>query len=224
MNNNSNDISPSLTCTKSLDINSDSNDEYQQQQQQHQEEPVDPRVQGELERLNSTSSDINNMENELEQAKSLFNTLKSRQLQRLEILQKKLGPCISKAKPYYEYLHLCESLKLKAQTAVQDFQKANSLYKTAKETLSVAEQSLTTGEIPSAMQEHLSEVCAKINLSKKNADIKEEYHRRIAKDYQQAEQKCQQLEISLKSSISKSRYNTVSKIFSSNFFLTIFFF
>jgi hypothetical protein len=56
----------------------------------------------ELERLNKASTDINKLENELEEAKALFISTKNRQAQRIEYLQKKLGTCIQKSKPYYD--------------------------------------------------------------------------------------------------------------------------
>ena len=112
-----------------------------------------------------------------QESKSLFTTSKNRQTQRLEFLQKKLGSCIQKAKPYYESIELTERLQYETQKAVIDFQKANSLYKTAKETMQVAENSLDSNEIPDVWQEHLSTTVSKINQSKRAADQAEENHR-----------------------------------------------
>jgi hypothetical protein len=135
----------------------------------------------------------------------LFTTSKNRQTQRLEFLQKKLGSCIQKAKPYYESIELTERLQYETQKAVIDFQKANSLYKTAKETMQVAESSLDTHEIPDVWQEHLSTTVAKINQSKRAADQAEENHRYKAIEYQMAEKRSQFLEKDLKRSIAKSK-------------------
>jgi len=168
-------------------------------------EALDPRIQVELERLNKACGDINQMENELEEAKSMFITSKNRQTQRLEYLQKKLGSCITKSKPYYESLEQTERLQIETQKAVLDFQKANSIYKTAKETLTVAENSLDSGEIPDVWQEHLSSTVTKINISKKIADQAEENHRHKALEYQMSEKKSQYLEKDLKRHISKSK-------------------
>ena len=96
-------------------------------------------------------------------------------------------------------------LQLETQHAVQEFQKANSLYKTAKETLSVAEHSLNKGEIPDAWQEHLSSTITKINLSKKAADQAEENHRKKAIEYQQAEQRMLNLQKEFRRSIAKAQ-------------------
>jgi hypothetical protein len=40
----------------------------------------------------------------------MFTNSRSRQLQRLEFLQKKLGSCIAKSKPYYEALKLTQKV------------------------------------------------------------------------------------------------------------------
>ncbi|RMZ96045.1 SH3 domain-binding 5 isoform X3 [Brachionus plicatilis] len=167
-------------------------------------EALDPRIQQELERLNQASSDINKMENELEDAKNLFNTTRNRQLQRLEFLQKKFGSCIVKSKPYYEALKITEKLRSETQKAVQEYQKAYSLYKTAKETLSVAENNLS-GEIPDVWQEHMSTTITKINMSKKMVDQAEENHRQKTAEFQSSEERCLIFEKDLKKYIIKSQ-------------------
>jgi len=89
---------------------------------------------------------------------------------------------------------------------VHEFRRTNSLYKTAKETLSVAENSLTAlGEIPDEWQEHLSLTITKIGLSKEAASRAEKQHRAVAEQYQQAEKRSQILEKELKKYIEKSR-------------------
>jgi hypothetical protein len=135
----------------------------------------------------------------------LFITSKNRQTQRLEYLQKKLGSCITKAKSYYEALENAEKLQYETQKAVIDFQKANSLYKLAKEQLTVAEQSLENHEIPDVWQDHLSSAVTKINYCKKTADQAGELHRLKAIEYQMAEKKSQYLEKELKRPIAKSK-------------------
>ena len=97
-------------------------------------------------------------------------------------------------------------LQIETQKAVHEFQKANSFYKTAKETLTVAENSLEPdGQIPDEWQEHLSLTITKISLSKKAADLAEDHHRNKALEYQNAEHRSQYLEKDLKSYIIKSQ-------------------
>ena len=148
------------------------------------------------------------MENELEEAKQLFIQSRQGQLQRLEFLQKKLGSCITKAKPYYEAVSRSERLQQDAQRTVQDYQRATSLYKTAKETLQVAESNLSANgqSIPDAWQEHLSVTVAKINTSKRTVDQAEESHRRKTVEFQKAEEMTQMLEKDLKRHITKSQW------------------
>lgn len=172
---------------------------------ENEEEELDPRIQLELERLNKSCADVNKLENELEEAKSRFILSKNKQLERLGNLQKKYGSSIIKAKPYYEALSLTENLQIETQKAVHEFQKTNSLYKTAKETLAVAENSLEQGEIPDAWQEHLSLTIKKISLSKEAADKAEIHHRAIANAYQTADKRVQFYEKEIKKHITKSQ-------------------
>ena len=81
-----------------------------------------------------------------------------------------------------------------------------SLYKSAKDTLAVAESNLCSGEIPQAWQEHLSETIAKINIGKKKVDMAEELHRQKSAEYQQAERVLQGLEKDLKKNIIRSQF------------------
>jgi SH3-domain binding protein 5 len=188
-----------------IEDNEESGTKYKERMSEYESESLDPRIQTELERLNKSATDINKMENELEEAKQLFINSRQRQLQRLEFLQKKFGNCIMKAKPYYEAMEKTEKLQQEAQKTVQEYQRANSLYKTAKETLSVAENNLMSGEIPDAWQEHISSTITKINTSKKNVDQAEDNHRKKTVEYQAAEEKCQSLEKDLKKHIIKSQ-------------------
>lgn len=173
---------------------------------ENEEEELDPRIQYELERLNKSCADVNQLENELEEAKLQFISSKNKQLDRLNYLQKKYGSSIIKAKPFYESVTQTEKLQIETQNAVHEFQKTNSLYKTAKETLTVAENSLEqSGEIPDAWQEHLSLTITKISLSKEAADRAEKYHKSKALEYQKSEQRSQLLEKELRKYIIKSQ-------------------
>lgn len=168
------------------------------------EEPVDPRVQIELERLNKACSDINKFENELKEAKNYFYRMENNQFEKLENLQKRLGDCIIKARPYFDTLKQIEYLQNETQLAAQEYQKAISLHKTAKETLSVAELSLERGKISDAWQEHMSTTITKINQTKRDADKAEEHHRKLANECRLAEQRLTTLRKECKKNIEKS--------------------
>ena len=80
-------------------------------------EILDPRVQIELEKLNSSSEVINKPELDLDQARSTFRDLLDDSKCHIDRLQKKIGNSVKKARPYYEAK--CEpgfvSLRLKTQ-------------------------------------------------------------------------------------------------------------
>ena len=84
-----------------------------------------------------------------------------------------------------------------------------SHYKAAKETLSVAEDTLLSCgngiAVPSVWQEHMSETITKISNSKRIATQAEDYHRNKALEYQMAERTLQYLENDLKRNIEKSK-------------------
>lgn len=61
-------------------------------------EELDPRVQEELEKLNTCTEEINQLEVDLEDANCLFQTLLSDSTHQLNSLAKKLGSCIEKVR------------------------------------------------------------------------------------------------------------------------------
>jgi hypothetical protein len=63
---------------------------------EEQLEELDPRVQEELEKLNTCTEEINQLEIDLEDANCLFQTLLSDSTHQLNTLAKKLGSCIEK--------------------------------------------------------------------------------------------------------------------------------
>ncbi len=95
-------------------------------------------------------------------------------------------------------------LQFDAEKAAQQFQKFNSLYKTAKETLSVAENNLVTNEIPDVWQEHFSEIISKMNTSKRESDHSQKIHSLKTSEYQMAKNNLQKLEKELHKHIVKS--------------------
>uniref|UniRef100_S4PP18 SH3 domain-binding protein 5-like protein n=1 Tax=Pararge aegeria TaxID=116150 RepID=S4PP18_9NEOP len=65
-------------------------------------EKLDPRVQIELERLNTATDEINRLEVELDEARLAFRRLLAEGHLRIQQLTKKLGTSVHKARPYYE--------------------------------------------------------------------------------------------------------------------------
>ncbi|KPP70150.1 SH3 domain-binding protein 5-like [Scleropages formosus] len=67
-----------------------------------EEEEVDPRIQGELEKLNQSTDDINRCETELEDARQKFRSVLVEATVKLDELVKKLGKAVDESKPYWE--------------------------------------------------------------------------------------------------------------------------
>lgn len=97
-----------------------------------------------------------------------------------------------------------QKLKDETNRAARDFQRANSLYKTAKETLTVAENNLNSKKIPDAWQEHLSETILKMNNSKKDCDHAESEYRVISDEYEATKRDLDKLENNLQKHIIKA--------------------
>jgi hypothetical protein len=110
-----------------------------------QEEESDPhleRVQVELDRLNYSNESINNLELELEEAKREYLRLMQSTDEQLTTLERKLGSCVDKSRPYYESrIDLAES-KHKYLTAKHRFETAQELYVAAKNMQMYAEENL----------------------------------------------------------------------------------
>ncbi|XP_034409161.1 SH3 domain-binding protein 5-like [Cyclopterus lumpus] len=69
---------------------------------EHDDEEVDPRVQGELEKLNQSTDDINRCETELEDARQKFRSVLVEATVKLDELVKKIGKAVEESKPYWE--------------------------------------------------------------------------------------------------------------------------
>ena len=103
-------------------------------------EILDPRVQIELEKLNSSSEVINKLELDLDQARSTFRDLLDDSKCHLDRLQKKIGNSVQKARPYYEAKCDARICQLEAQNAAARFKRASSDHEAAKETVMTAEE------------------------------------------------------------------------------------
>ncbi|KAM9601064.1 SH3 domain-binding protein 5 isoform 3-T3 [Trichechus inunguis] len=124
-----------------------------------EEEEVDPRIQGELEKLNQSTDDINRRETELEDARQKFRSVLVEATVKLDELVKKIGKAVEDSKPYWEARKVARQAQLEAQKATQDFQRATEVLRAAKETISLAEQRLLEDDkrqFDSAWQEMLN--------------------------------------------------------------------
>ncbi|MEQ2310632.1 SH3 domain-binding protein 5 [Ameca splendens] len=68
----------------------------------YEDEEVDPRIQGELEKLNQSTDDINRCETELEDSRQKFRSVLVEATVKLDELVKKIGKPVEESKPYWE--------------------------------------------------------------------------------------------------------------------------
>ncbi|XP_073828981.1 uncharacterized protein isoform X2 [Musca autumnalis] len=128
--------------------------------------PVDPRVQVELEKLNTATDNINKYEVELDEAKCEFKRILAESVVRIKQSAHKLGNSIEAAKPYYESRIYAAQLAKETQVAAANYEKAKSIHSAAKEMVYLAEQGLgEKSTLDTACQEMLSHAASKVNQS-----------------------------------------------------------
>ncbi|XP_076036519.1 uncharacterized protein LOC143022257 isoform X2 [Oratosquilla oratoria] len=175
-----------------------------------EEEALDPRVQVELEKLNTATDEINKLETKLDEANNSFRTTLTESTARLKGLAKKLGACVEKSRPYYEAKELARCSQMECQRAAVQYQRANALHQAAKETISLAEERFVTSrhenwQFDSAWQEMLNHATIKVMEAEAQKAASEREHQKRAAAFTTAEQRVHQLERSLRSAINKSR-------------------
>ncbi|XP_017336741.1 SH3 domain-binding protein 5b isoform X1 [Ictalurus punctatus] len=172
------------------------------------EEEVDPRVQGELEKLNQSTDDINRCETELEDARQRFRSVLVEATLKLDELLKKIGKAVEDSKPYWEARRVARQAQLEAQRTTQDFQRATEVLRAAKETISLAEQRLMEEDkrhFDSAWQEMLNHATQRVMEAEQTKTRSELLHKETAARYNAAMSHMKQLEKKLKRTISKSK-------------------
>ncbi|KAK9396448.1 SH3 domain-binding protein 5 [Crotalus adamanteus] len=172
------------------------------------EEEVDPRIQGELEKLNQSTDDINRRETELEDARQKFRSVLVEATIKLDELVKKIGKSVEDSKPYWEARRVARQAQLEAQKATQDFQRATEVLRAAKETISLAEQRLLEDDkrqFDSAWQEMLNHATQRVMEAEQTKTRSELVHKETAAKYNAAMGRMKQLEKKLKRAINKSK-------------------
>ncbi|CAJ1063080.1 SH3 domain-binding protein 5b [Xyrichtys novacula] len=173
-----------------------------------EDEEVDPRIQGELEKLNQSTDDINRCETELEDARQKFRSVLVEATVKLDELVKKIGKAVEESKPYWEARRLARQAQLEAQRATQDFQRATEVLRAAKETISLAEQRLLeedNRQFDSAWQEMLNHATQRVMEAEHTKTRSELVHKETAAKYTAAIGRMKQLEKKLKRTINKSK-------------------
>ncbi|XP_078035245.1 uncharacterized protein LOC144469159 isoform X2 [Augochlora pura] len=171
------------------------------------DDAVDPRVQIELERLNTATDDINKLEVDLDEARATFRELLCESTFKIDSLAKKLGTCIEKSRPYYDARFKAKEALQETQKAAIRFERANSQHAAAKEMVYLAEEGLRTEGrcFDHAWQEMLNHATARVNESEHERALSEAEHRHTTALYHKAEHEVQSLQRDLKRAIAKSR-------------------
>uniref|UniRef100_A0A672LCP0 SH3 domain-binding protein 5 n=1 Tax=Sinocyclocheilus grahami TaxID=75366 RepID=A0A672LCP0_SINGR len=181
-----------------------------------EEEEVDPRIQGELEKLNQSTDDINRCETELEDARQKFRSVLVEATLKLDELVKKIGKAVEESKPYWEARRVARQTQLEAQRSTQDFQRATEVLRAAKETIALAEQRLLEDDkrqFDSAWQEMLNHATQRVMEAEQIKTRSELLHKETAAKYTAAMSHMKQLEKKLKRTINKSKYTMFSYVF-----------
>jgi len=176
--------------------------------QEEESEDLDPRIQIELEKLNSSTDVINKLELDLEQARSTFRQLMDESGRHLGRLQKEIGTSVEKARPYYEARMRARIALAEAQHAAARFEKASGAHEAAKEMVTLAEEGFQERGVEhfdQAWQEMLNHATTRVNESEIEKNLSEEEHRVKSMAYEEAEKKVTGLQKALKRSINKSR-------------------
>lgn len=172
-------------------------------------EELDPRVQEELEKLNSCTDEINRLEVQLDEANLVFRRLLSDSTHHLKALHTRLGSCIEKARPYYEALEQMMRAQAECQQAAVQFQRAAGIHAAAKETISLAEERFldNSGEwqFDNAWQEMLNHATIKVMDAEKQRTASEKEHLARSAAYSAAEARVKALEKKLSRHIDKSK-------------------
>nr|XP_019946387.1 PREDICTED: SH3 domain-binding protein 5-like [Paralichthys olivaceus] len=173
-----------------------------------EEEEVDPRIQGELEKLNQSTDDINRWESELEDCRQRFRAVLVEATVKLDEQVKRIGRAVDDSKPYWEARKVARQAQVKAQKATQEFQRAVEILRAAKETIALAEERLLEEEsrqFDSAWQEMLNHATQRVMEAEQARTRSEAEHRKTAANYNSCISHMRQLEKKLKRSINKSR-------------------
>ncbi|XP_051922443.1 SH3 domain-binding protein 5b [Hippocampus zosterae] len=172
------------------------------------DEDVDPRIQGELERLNQSSDDINRRETALEDARQKFRSVLVEATVKLDELLNKIAKSVDESKPYWEARRLARQAQLEAQKSTQDFQRASEVLRAAKETISLAEERLREEDrrqFDSAWQEMLNHATQRVMEAEHEKVRSEVAHKETAAKHAAAVARMKQLEKKLKRTINKSK-------------------
>ncbi|XP_076058279.1 uncharacterized protein LOC143035289 isoform X2 [Oratosquilla oratoria] len=172
-----------------------------------EDEAPDPRIQVELEQLNSSTDAINKLEVDLDEARNLFRQLLTDSTQRIDALAKRLGKCVEQSRPYYDARIKAKQALAQAQAAAVRYERAMSQHAAAREMVFLAEEGLMQKGcvFDQTWQEMLNHATTKVNDAEKEKVEATVDHRRTSAHFHEAETRVKALQKELKRAIAKSR-------------------
>ncbi|XP_066949548.1 serine-rich adhesin for platelets-like isoform X2 [Macrobrachium rosenbergii] len=171
------------------------------------DEGPDPRIQVELEKLNTSTDTINKLEVDLDEARMLFRQLLADSTQRIDVLAKRLGKCVEQSRPYYEARIRAKQALAETQAAAVRYERAMSQHAAAREMVFLAEEGLMQKgcTFDHTWQEMLNHATSKVNDAEREKIESAAEHRRTSALYHEAETRVKSLQKELKRAIAKSR-------------------
>ncbi|XP_067020772.1 SH3 domain-binding protein 5-like isoform X2 [Acropora muricata] len=174
------------------------------------EEILDPRVKGELDRLNSSTAEINRLEQDLEELQAAFRQTLTESAYVLNSQAALLGKCVSQARPYYDAMREAKQSQIETQRATLKYERACSVHQAAKKMLAMAEQKLVSTSkehkvLDPSWQEMLNQAVFKVTEADKKRALQAQEHLHTARAFSEAGNKVMELRNKLKSAIKKSR-------------------
>ncbi|XP_048212604.1 SH3 domain-binding protein 5-like isoform X2 [Perognathus longimembris pacificus] len=161
----------------------------------------------ELEHLNQASEEINQVELQLDEARTTYRKILQESARKLNTQGSHLGSCIEKARPYYEARRLAKEAQQETQKAALRYERAVSMHNAAREMVFVAEQGVMADKnrLDPTWQEMLNHATCKVNEAEEERLRGEREHQRVTRLCQQAEARVQSLQKTLRRAIGKSR-------------------
>lgn len=180
-----------------------------EEQPRPRDDAPDPRIQVELERLNTATDTINKLEVDLDEARMLFRQLLTDSTHRIDALAKRLGKCVEQSRPYYEARIQAKQALRETQAAAWRYERASSQHAAAREMVFLAEEGLMEKgcSFDHTWQEMLNHATSKVNDAEKERMESAVEHRRTSALYHEAETRVKALQKELKRAIAKSSLN-----------------
>lgn len=185
------------------------NKEEPQQPELSGDETPDPRIQIELECLNTSTDTINKLEVDLDEARMQFRQLLLDSTQKIDALAKRLGKTVDQSRPYYEARIKAKQALSESQKAAVRFERAMSQHAAAREMVFLAEEGLLQKGciFDATWQEMLNHATSKVNDAEKEKIESASDHRQTSAAFHEAETRVKSLQKDLKRSIAKSSLN-----------------